>query len=101
MLDDTKLIKQILVQEFPNNKFSLKHKRPSNYIDSSDKIIITCKQEIKNNVKTAIDKYTNNIKIYESGSCASIGGDFCSKIYNTKSEKFVDADIEFIEIKSR
>ena len=101
MLDDTKLIKSILKNNFPNYKFSIQNKRPSQYIDSSDMTIIICDKSIEDEVVNILNKYTRGISIFKDDEYACRFGKICSEIYDISKEKFVDADIEFIEIKTK
>ena len=101
MLDDTKLIKLILKNNFPNYKISIQNKRPSQYIDGSDMIIVICDKYIKDEVINILNKYTKGISVIKNGEYACRFGRICSEIYDISKEKFVDADIEFIEIKTK
>jgi hypothetical protein len=99
MVEDTKLIKQILKEEFPNYKFSIRFKKPSQYIDYSDTIIVACNPDIRKDVIELVQQYTSGIGIYEKGSMTSVNGEVDPKIYNTLSEKWVEVNAEFIMIK--
>lgn len=99
MIQDTKLIKQILKENFYGYKFSIQIKKPSQYIDYSDTIIIVCDKNIKDDVIKLIQQYISGIKIYNENSMASINRDADSKIYDILSKNWINVDAQFIMIK--
>jgi len=99
LLDDTKLIKLILKNNFPNFRFSIQNKRPSQYY-GSDMTIIICDKSIEDEVVNILNKYTRGISIFKYGGYAYRSEKIYSKIYDILTEKFIEADIEFIKIKT-
>lgn len=73
MREETKLIKTILSDRFPNNKFYFKFCEASNYINTSDAIKIKCVSPC--DLEEIINALKNNSKgmaIYKKGSYESI-----------------------------
>lgn len=102
MRKETKVIKEILKSKYPTNKFKLQYKEPSNYVDSSDKIIITCDKDICiDEVIELLKKFTSGIKIYKQGDIMSAWKLVEGKIYSVDSEAYTEVDmLEFIEVRS-
>lgn len=102
MRKETKAIKDILKSEYPINKFKVQYREPSNYVYTSDKIIVTCDKDINiDSVIELLKKYVIGIKVYKKGSIASASGLGAGKIFSVDSDNFVDVDmLEFIEVGS-
>lgn len=61
---ETKTIKMLLNELFPNEIFSIQLKQPSSYVYNSDKIIIKCPNSVNtNDVIIALKKYVYGIDI--------------------------------------
>lgn len=97
---ETKIIKQLLKELYPNDKFMVSLRQPSSYIYNSDKIIIKCSNNIdKQDVIMKLKKHVFGISVYEKGSFRSI-----SNINNTPSVYMSNGDemdmemVEFIEV---
>lgn len=104
MRQETKLIKDILNNEFPNQKFKFRYIQARNYIDSSDKIKITCEKNLDiEDVIKCISKYVLGIKTYRKGSVATIYEPYNifnhPKIMSIVYGEWIDVDVlEFIEV---
>ncbi len=102
MREQTKVIKEILKDKFPSDEFKLKYVETNNYVDTSDKIILTCNRGFDvDNVIRVLKEYTFGIKIYKQGDGASVWKDVEGKIYSLDKKEYVLADLlEFIEVRS-
>lgn len=90
---ESKIIKNNILENFPNSKITIKYIQAKDYTISSDKI------QIKTNISYKIlsTYLRQNIKgamIYQKGSFISKNGDFGSIIFGKESS------IEFIEIET-
>lgn len=103
MREQTKAIKEILKTKYPISKFKLKYVETSNYIDGSDKIVVTCDKDID------VDDIVSLIKDNIRGIAAFKKGDvgIIHENYNQFNEPqirlldgtWLDADVmEFIEV---
>lgn len=97
---ETKIIRQLLKELYPNDKFMLSLRQPSSYVYNSDKIIIKCPDNIdKQDVIMKLKKHVFGISVYEKGSFGSI-----SNINSTPSVCMLNGDemdmdmVEFIEV---
>lgn len=96
---ETKIIKQLLKELYPNDKFMLSLRQPSSYVYNSDKIIIKCPNNIdKQDVISTLKRYVYGIDVYEKGSFGYI-----RHINNTPyiliNDEKIDMDmVEFIEV---
>lgn len=101
MRKETKLIKEILKLHYPNNKFKFRYKVATNYVDSSDMLIVICDrwQDI-DNIIYIINQNVFGIKVFKKGEIASIFiDDIESKIFSVKENKWIEAGLmEFIEV---
>lgn len=100
---ETKAIKEILKSKYSTDKFMLQYKEPSNYVDSSDKIIVTCDKDIcTDDVIELLQKFTSGIKIYKQGNIMSAWKLVEGKIYSVDDTKtYIEVDmLEFIEVRS-
>ena len=102
MREQTKAIKEILKEKFPSDKFKLKYIEVNNYIDTSDKIILTCDRGFNtDDVIKVLNEYTYGIKIYKQGDVVSVWRDVEGKIYYLDKKEYVLAEmLEFIEVRS-
>lgn len=70
---ETKVIKRLLGELFPNETFSIQLRQPSSYVYSSDKIKIKCPKSVKvNDVITALKHHVYGIDVFEEGSVGSV-----------------------------
>lgn len=105
MRQETRLIKEILKSEYPDKKFKLKYRLARNYIDSSDKLIVTCSSDVDmNEVIDVLRKYVVCIKVSEEGEVESIylhyGRTNIPRIFSLESHEWVETDLmEFIEVR--
>lgn len=97
---ETKIIRQLLKELYPNDKFMLSLRQPSSYVYNSDKIIIKCPDNIdKQDVIMKLKKHVFGISVYEKGSFGSI-----LNINSTPSVCMLNGDemdmdmVEFIEV---
>lgn len=102
MREQTKAIKEILKNKFPFDEFKLKYVEKNNYIDTSDKIILTCNRGFDvDNIVKILNEYTFGIKIYKQGDVVSVWNDVEGKIYSLDKKEYILADLlEFIEVRS-
>ena len=102
MRKETKAIKEILKSKYSTDKFKLQYKEPSNYVDCSDKIIVTCDKDIcTDDVIELLKKFTSGIKIYKQGDIMSAWKLVEGKIYSVDTETYTEVDmLEFIEVRS-
>lgn len=98
MKTPTKLIKSLLRRKFPLAHIEVRFRQASNYVDSSDKIIITIDEDYKE-VHAVLTKYTRHISIYQQGQIASRWANCNPEIFDISTETWKDADVcEFIEV---
>lgn len=97
---ETKAIKTLLNELFPNQKFSIQFKQPSSYVSNSDKIKIKCPKSANiNNVITELKKYVYGIDIYKKGSFGYISHINNIPYIEMPNGNKVDMDmVEFIEV---
>lgn len=73
MRDETKLIKTLLSDNFPNNKFYFKFCEANNYINSSDAIKIKCVSPCDlDEIISVLDANSKGMAIYKQGFHDSI-----------------------------
>jgi hypothetical protein len=97
---ETKAIKLLLKELYPEEIFSINLKQPSSYISNSDKIKIKCPKSInKKEVISTLKKYVYGIDVYEKGNFGYIKHtNNTSYIILMNGEK-IDMDmVEFIEV---
>lgn len=105
MRQETRLIKKILQLEYPDKKFKLKYRLAKNYIDSSDKIIISYSHDVNvNEIISVLMKYVIDIKVFEEGEVESIYERSrrinIPRIFSLDSHEWVETDLmEFIEVR--
>ena len=102
MRKETKVLKELLKAKFPNAQFHIRYKETTNYIDTSDKIVITCDNSVSiDDVVCYLKENTSKMAVYKNNEYASIGGDYESKIKSVTGE-WIDADmVEFIQVKEQ
>lgn len=105
MKQETKAIKEILKSKYPTRKFKVHYAKTHNYIDYSDRIIVTCDRgaDIDADIDAVIDllnKYIYGIQVYKQGSMASSSGNIEPRIYSLDMQSYIDADVmEFIKVR--
>lgn len=100
---ETRLIKEILKSKYPDKKFKFQYRTPRQYIDTSDKLVVTCERYMDiDDVVSTLKKYTRYIGVYKKGTIASIWSRTIeSQIFSISENKFVDCDLlEFIEVRN-
>lgn len=102
MREQTKAIKEILKSKYQAEKIKVCYVGTHNYIDHSDRIIVTCDRDVDiDEVINLLNKYTYGIQVYKQGSMAITGGNIEPKIYSVNMQSYIDADVmEFIEVRS-
>lgn len=102
MREQTKAIKEILKSKYPAEKINVRYAETHNYIDQSDRIIVTCDRDVNiDEVINLLNKYTYGIQVYKQGSMATTYGNIEPKIYSVDMQSYIDADVmEFIEVRS-
>lgn len=106
MREQTRAIRDILKTKYPISKFKLKYVETSNYIDGSDKIIITCDKDVC--VEDIISLIKNNIigiAVFKQGDIGMISESYGKhnnpQILLVDTNEWLDADVmEFIEVRS-
>lgn len=97
---ETKMLKKLLKELYPNQRFSVMFVSAKTYIDTSDKLKVKCPKNL--NIKDVIQQlqlHTFGITVYKKNTFAAINGN-----NNTSSLIFTDGSIvdidmvEFIEI---
>lgn len=104
MKKETKAVKEILKSKYTKDKFKLKYVESNSYLDTSDKIIVFCEENVNlEDVKDLLKKYTKGIVIYIQDEKILFGCD-CDdrKIYSIDMSEFIKVDLlKNIEIKNR
>lgn len=97
---ETKIIKQLLKELYPNDKFMLSLRQPSSYVYNSDKIIIKCPDNIdKQDVIKKLKKHVFGISVYEKGSFGSISNiNSTPSVYMSNGDEMDMGMVEFIEV---
>lgn len=97
---ETKAIKTLLNELFPNLEFSIQLKQPSSYVFNSDKVKIRCPESTNiNDVIAELKKYVHGIDIYEKGSFGCIFHTNTTPYIEMPNGDKIDMDmVEFIEI---
>lgn len=99
MRTETKIVRDILKKEFPNEKFLLYYKEPNNYCDSSDKIIInTNNEKVIDHVINVLKKYVFKVAVGKFTDVFSVGGKFDSRIKDIQGN-IIEFEPEFILVK--
>lgn len=99
MKNETKNVKKLLKELFPQETFSVRFETTISYVDSSDKIKIRCPQNIDTDIVIqTLRQYVSNIVIYKNGTVVSISNNETPKLHFSNGT-IVDMDmVEFIEV---
>lgn len=99
MKNETKNVKKLLKELFPQETFSVRFETATSYVDSSDKIKIQCPQAINTDIVIqTLRQYVSNIVIYKKGTVVSISNNETPKL-RFSNGTIVDMDmVEFIEV---
>lgn len=100
---ETYLVKNLLKEKFPEVNFSVTLKKPKNYVNSSDKIIVLYdwnKCKIPSDVFIEyLKENTKHIEIGVQGKQLAKLNYFQSMVYNVKTDTWDDVDlVDFIEV---
>lgn len=97
---ETKVIKRLLGELFPNETFSIQLRQPSSYVYNSDKIKIKCPKSVKvNDVITALKHYVYGIDVFEEGSVGSVWTTDSTPYIKMPNDDKMDMEmVEFIEV---
>lgn len=101
MREETKAVKKLLCELWPNNKFYIRFKQAANYVDSSDTIKIQCENTLdKFVVINSIKKCVDGICVFKKGQFAAISErEIEPKIMLPKTSEIIDLNmVEFIEV---
>lgn len=100
MRREVKILKSILRQEFPNSKVSVHFKHAANYVDGSDKMLVSLDNASFADVRTMLQHYTRNVSVYRYREIVARGGMCDPYILDPASKEWVSMDVcEFIEIR--
>ena len=100
MRREVKILKSILRQEFPNSKVSVHFKHAANYVDGSDKMLVSLDNASFADVRTMLQHYTRNVSVYRYREMVARGGMCDPYILDPASKEWVSMDVcEFIEIR--
>ncbi len=100
MRREVRMLKGILRQEFPNSNVSVRFKRAANYVDGSDKMLVTLDNASFADVRTTLQHYTRNVSVYRYKEIVARGGMCNPYILDLASKEWVSMDVcEFIEIR--
>ena len=100
MRREVRILKGILRQEFPNSNVSVRFKRAANYVDGSDKMLVTLDNASFADVRTTLQHYTRNVSVYRYKEIVARGGMCNPYILDPASKEWVSMDVcEFIEIR--
>ena len=102
MRQETKIIKDNLISKYPDKKFKFQYRTPSTYYNSSDRLIVTCERYMDiDEVISFINKHVCGIKVFKSGSVASIHSrHITSEILSINGEWIEAGLMEFIEVRN-
>ena len=99
MRKETRLIKSILKSEYPDSHISIRFSQACNYVDSSDKLVVTIDNASFADVYTTLKHYTQGISIYPSNKIVARSGLCNPKILNVNTKEWENTDcLEFVEI---
>lgn len=100
MRREVRILKDILRQEFPNSNVSVRFKRAANYVDGSDKMLVTLDNASFADVRTTLQHYTRNVSVYRYKEMVARGGMCNPYILDPASKEWISMDVcEFIEIR--
>lgn len=99
MRPETKILKSIMKLEFPQSTVHVQFKPTRNYVDSSDKLVLTITNAVWRDILTTLQHYTRNVSICLQGELSSRGGICSPSILNPETKAWVSLDCcEFIEV---
>lgn len=100
MRREVRILKSVLRQEFPNSKVSVRFQHAANYVDGSDKMLVTLDNASFADVRTTLQHYTRNVSVYRHKEIAARGGMCNPYILDPASKEWISMDVcEFIEVK--
>lgn len=100
MRREVRILKSVLRQEFPNSKVSVRFQHAANYVDGSDKMLVTLDNASFADVRTTLQHYTRNVSVYRHKEIATRGGMCNPYILDPASKEWISMDVcEFIEVK--
>ena len=100
MRREVRILKDILRQEFPNSNVSVRFKRAANYVDGSDKMLVTLDNASFADVRTTLQHYTRNVSVCRYKEMVARGGMCNPYILDPASKEWISMDVcEFIEIR--
>ena len=101
MREETKAVKKLLHELWPNNKFYIRFKQAANYVDSSDTIKVQCENTLDECVVIdSVKKYVDGICVFKKGQFAAISErEIEPWIKLPSTGELIDLNmVEFIEI---
>ena len=100
MRREVRILKSVLRQEFPNSKVSVRFQHAANYVDGSDKMLVTLDNASFADVRTTLQHYTRNVSVYRHKEIAARGGMCNPYILDPASKEWISMDVcEFIEVR--
>ena len=100
MRREVKILKSILRQEFPNSNVSVRFKQAANYVEGSDKMLVSLDNASFADVRTTLQHYTRNVSVYRYREIVARGGMCDPYILDPASKEWISMDVcEFIEVK--
>ncbi|MBQ8806356.1 MAG: hypothetical protein IJZ68_07885 [Bacteroidaceae bacterium] len=100
MRREVKILKSILRQEFPDSNISVRFKCAANYVDGSDKMLVTLDNASFADVRTTLQHYLRNVSVYRYRDIVARGGMCDPYILDPASKEWISLDLcEFIEVK--
>lgn len=99
MRKEAKILKTILKAEYPKSNISVRFIACRNYVDSSDKMLVTMDGANFMDVRCTILHHTRNVSVYRHKDIVARGGMCDPYILNTESDRWISLDMcEFIEL---
>lgn len=100
MRREVRILKSVLRQEFPNSKVSVRFQHAANYVDGSDKMLVTLDNASFADVRTTLQHYTRNVSVCRHKEIVARGGMCNPYILDPASKEWISMDVcEFIEVK--
>lgn len=101
MRNETRVVKNLLLHYFPQQKIKVRFVEAKQYYTTSDKIIVSVPSEIADDVIATLRRNVQNIKVSRKGETTAISGISCPLIFNVVNNKYYDAEmVEFIEVET-
>lgn len=95
----TRIIKDILSAEYPACKIGVRFVPARQYVDGSDKLVVTVYGASYQAVFDTLTRYTRGIKIFPKCMIVSCGGLCRPEAMNIHTKQWVDFDLcEFLEL---